>query len=218
MKVLFVAILLLSISAQASIPKVNDQSNYDIADGLTYKDLYRDYITTDQKWSLLKKLRQGDPDFARKVYLSCIESLDWFLRSGGLQFLASLDPEMARPKAIQLLNEDPALMVRSAALGVLELIGVQKHKSELWERIKDAKNFHKGHSLWIRKDIAKNLMNLSTEEDVAEWVKLLDDKDEDVVKFSVLALEKTNNLIMGKAKDSLASKAELWRQKYSQSY
>lgn len=189
---------------------VNDS---DIAEGLTYKDLYRDYITTDQKWSLLKKIRRGNPDFARKVYLSCIESLDWFLRSGGIQFLANLDPELARSKAIKLLQDDPALMVRSAALGVLERIGIDKHKAELWSSLKDAKNFHRGHSLWIRKDIAKNLLRLTDSQDTVEWAKLLNDADEQVLTFSIQALEKNNGQIMGRAEDSIPAKAEMWRQK-----
>jgi HEAT repeat protein len=204
-----------SLVSNASVPQFKENPNYDIADGLTYKDLYRDYITTDQKWSLLKKIRKGNPDFARKVYLSCIESLDWFLRSGGLQFLASLDPELARPQAIKMLNNDPALMVRSAALGVLEQIGAQKHKTELWSLIKDAKNFHRGHSLWIRKDIAKSLFAFTSQDDADKWVSLLDDKDEEVIKFSIKALEKVNKQVMGTAEDTLASKAELWRQKYN---
>ena len=220
MKIIFLILIFSSFvfntqNSQASVPQFKENTNYDIADGLTYKDLYRDYITTDQKWSLLKKIRKGNPDFARKVYLSCIESSDWFLRTGGLQFLASLDPELVRPQAIKLLNSDPALMVRSAALGVLEQIGAQKHKSELWNLIKDAKNFHRGHSLWIRKDIAKNLFAYTSPEDVDKWVTLLNDKDEEVIKFSVKALEKVNKQVMGTEEDTLASKAELWRQKYN---
>jgi hypothetical protein len=187
----------------------------DIADGLTYKDLYRDYITTDQKWSLLKKIRRGNPEFARKVYLSCIESLDWVLRSGGIQFLASLDPELARPKALKLLNEDPALMVRSAALSALEAIGLKKHKEALWSNLNNSRNFHKGHSLWIRKEIAKNLFVMTEEADNAQWIKLLNDTDAQVVQFSIQALEKNSGMIMGKAEDSTSSKAELWRKKYS---
>lgn len=185
----------------------------DLAEGLTYKDLYRDYITADQKWSLLKKIRRGNPDFARKVYLSCIESLDWFLRSGGVQFLASLDPELARVKALKLLKEDPALMVRSAALGVLERLGLDKHKTDLWNALKDAKNFHKGHSLWIRKDLAKNLLKLNDIQDNAQWIRLLNDNDLMVVEYSIKALEKNNGFVMGKANHSVTEKAELWRQK-----
>ncbi len=214
MKTLFILTLMFYISAYGNIPKLNENMSYDIADGLTYKDLYRDYITTDQKWSLLKKIRRGPPDFARKVYLSCIESLDWFLRSGGLQFLASLDPEQARPYAIKLLNEDPALMVRSAALAVLERIGLEPHKTALWSLVKDGKNFHRGHSLWIRKDLAKNLLALTNENDSIEWLKLLNDKDEEVIKFAVLGLEKANKMVVGSAEDNFTVKAELWRKKY----
>ncbi len=203
-----------SFAVKADIANISGSNDYDIAEGLTYKDLYRDYISMDQKWVLFKKIRAGNPKFAKKVYLSCIQSLDWFLRSGGLQFLASLDPELARPKALQLLNEDPALMVRSAALSVLESIGLNKHKNELWTVLKDAKNFHKGHSLWIRKEIAKNLLKITNPEDSHLWVTLLGDKDPGVVTFSIQALEKYSGYVMGKASDSMDVKADLWRQKY----
>lgn len=232
----YIFFLVLNLNtAKASLPQLSDQipnqekvqttvkaksskipdSNYDIAEGLTYKDLYRDYITVDQKWSLLKKIRNGNPDFARKVYLSCIESLDWFLRSGGIQFLASLDPELARSKALDLLNNDPALMVRSAALNSLEKIGIQKHRNILWSNLQDSKNFHKGFSLWIRKDIAKNLLSMTDTEDNDRWIALLNDSDPQIVMYSVQALEKNNGLTMGKSEDSLEIKADLWKKKYS---
>lgn len=212
----FISYILLGLflflnTSLASVPS----PNLDIADGLTYKDLYRDYITTDQKWSLLQKIRKGNPDFARKVYLSCIESLDWILRSGGIQFLASLDPELARTKALKLFKEDPALMVRSAALSALENIGLQKHKTELWTNLNNSKNFHKGYSLWIRKEIAKNLFLLTEEKDNTQWVQFLSDPDEQVVKYSIQALEKNSGMIMGKAEDATHIKADLWRKKYS---
>lgn len=215
--ILFVFFMAFNLSTYANVQKPLDlnSAQTDIAEGLTYKDLYRDYITMDQKWALLKRIRRSDPSFAKKVYLTCIKSLDWFLRSGGLQFLASLDPERARPEAIRLLNEDPALMVRSAALNVLEGIGLEKHKKELWSVLKDSKNFYKGHSLWIRKDIAKNLLKLSQPEDNSLWVRLLNDNDLSVVTASVKALEKHTGFVMGKATDPVNIKADLWRKKFN---
>lgn len=184
-----------------------------IIDGLTYKDLYRDHITIDQKWELLKKIRTSNPDFAKKVYLSCLNSLDWVLRSGGIQFLATIDPDLAKSKAIELFKKDPALLVRSAALQVLEQVGAKKYKSELWAALRDSKNYHKGQSLWIRKEIAKNLFILNDEADVNLWSTLLNDSDLNIVDYSVKALEKSSGLILGKADTPLDIKAKLWKER-----
>jgi anthranilate/para-aminobenzoate synthase component II len=92
---------------------------------------------------------------------------------------------------------------------------LKKHKEALWSNLNNSRNFHKGHSLWIRKEIAKNLFVMTEEADNAQWIKLLNDTDAQVVQFSIQALEKNSGMIMGKAEDSTSSKAELWRKKYS---
>ncbi len=225
-KVLFLIFIISPICIFASVPKNNSRiSDFtdmtkgelesDISEGLTYKDLYRDYITIDQKWLILKRIRKGNPEFASKVYLTSIKSLDWVLRSGGIQFLASLNPSLARSKALELLKNDPALMVRSTALQTLEKIGIENHKDILWATLRDSKNFHKGQSLWIRKDIAKNLINLTDQTDLLSWSILLSDKDSQIVNSSIKALEKNSGLIMGQADSSLEAKAQLWKNKFN---
>lgn len=213
-----------SMSAHASIenkvPGIESKSisakgESDITDGLTYKDLYRDYITTEQKWALLKRVRSMSPDFARKVYLSCLKSSDWILRSGGVQFLASLDPDVARAKAIEILKKDPALMVRSAALKVLKNIGLKNNKEALWSALSDSRNYHKGHSLWIRKDLAKILFDSTDVDDNEKWVSLLSDVDPEVLSFTVKALEKNNGMVVESEDESLDSKAEQLKEKYN---
>lgn len=208
---------------RASLPKQNPNSldlskkeNFsDIADGLSYKDLYKDYISIDQKWELFKKIKNGNPEFAQKVFLTCLKSSDWALRSGGLQFLASIEPQLAKVKALELFKNDPALLVRSAALQVLEQLDLKNHKQDLWLALKDSKNFHKGHSLWIRKEIAKNLILISEKSDTLAWSLLLNDKDQDVIHYSIQALEKNSGMILGQNNMSLDSKVKLWRKKFN---
>ncbi len=223
----FTIILLMSVvfmsESYSSIPKskppvssfTKGEITTSIADGLTYKDLYRDHITIDQKWELLKKIRTGDVDFAKKVYLSCLNSLDWVLRSGGIQFLATIDPDLAKAKAIDIFKKDPALLVRSAALQVLEQVGAQKYKTDLWAALRDSKNFHKGQSLWIRKEIAKNLFILNEEADVNLWSSLLNDSDKNIVDYSIKALEKNSGVILGKANSPIDIKAKLWKERFN---
>ena len=200
-----------------SLPKstlVDQKKREEISlEGLTYKDLYRDFITVDQKWAILKKVRQTDKKFAKEVYLSCLKSDDWVLRSGGLQFLASLDPLAVRPYAVKFLREDPALVVRSAALKVLEDVGIENH-SNLWEALRSSKNFHRGKSLWIRKKIARALLKMTKASEIQKWVPLLSDSDLDVVVVAVSAMEKNSGFILGKSGDSLGTKVNLWKKKY----
>lgn len=182
-------------------------------EGLTYKDLYRDFVTVDQKWAILKQVRQTNKDFARKVYLACLKSDDWVLRSGGLQFLASLDPLAARPYAIKFLKEDPALVVRSAALKVLEDIGI-RNREYLWGALRSSRNFHKGESLWIRKKLAWALFKMTNSSEIQRWMPLLSDSDPEVVAVAVSAMEKNSGSVLGKMSDSLSTKVRLWKSKY----
>lgn len=182
------------------------------AEALTYKDLYRDNITIQQKWDILSDLSQKSPAFAKEVYLSCLESTDWLLRVGGLKFLANMDEQTTIEKARELILKDKALVVRSAAVDVLvELGSVQRAKAALWEALEDTKNFHKGQSLWIRQNIANALKSFSHKVENKQWIKYLDDNDVMVQKAAVEALEKNNDIILGRMETPLKEKSELWR-------
>lgn len=206
-------------------PEVLEKSATEVVDGtsipseaLTYKDLYRDNISIQQKWDILSDIAERSPEFAKKIYLSSIESTDWLLRVGGIKFLAAMDANLATEKARKLIESDTALLVRSAAVDVLvELQSIPRVKEILWEAMKDQKNFHKGQSLWIRQNIAMALQNHTDKSDNENWANYLDDKDVMVRTSAVLALEKNNQVNLGSMSDTLDIRSALWKARLEQS-
>lgn len=196
-------------------PKLNqivpDTEN---VEAFTYKDLYRENVTIEQKWAILNDLKNKSPEFAKEIYLSCIESTDWVLRVGGLKFLATLDVHTTLEKAKKLLSEDPSLLVRSAAADVLVENGLTRAKETLWAALEDSKNFHKGHSLWVRKNIASALKTVAEQTENPKWEKLLYDSDTKIREFAVEALERSNKLLLGSLSDTLTTKVELWKTRF----
>lgn len=187
-------------------------------EALTYKDLYRD-ISIQQKWNILADLATKSPEFAKGIYLSCIESTDWLLRVGGLKFLATLDAQSAIERAQKLIETDKALLVRSAAVDVLvELGSVVRAKDTLWAAMKDKKNFHKGHSLWIRQNIANALQAFTDKSDNSQWADLLEDKDVLVQVAAINALEKNNQTRLGSQTDSVDVRSALWKTKLAEEF
>lgn len=188
------------------------------SEALTYKDLYRDNITIQQKWDILSDIGRRSPEFAKEIYLSSIKSTDWLLRVGGIKFLAVMDAQLATEKARELLESDAALLVRSAAVDVLvELQSIPRVKDVLWESLQDQKNFHKGNSLWIRQNIANALQLNTDRDDNAKWATYLEDKDVMVRTAAVLALEKNNQINLGSTSDTLDVRSALWKTRLEQS-
>lgn len=186
-------------------------------EALTYKDLYRD-ISIQQKWNILADLATKSPEFAKGIYLSCIESTDWLLRVGGLKFLATMDAQLAIEKAQKLLEADNALLVRSAAMDVLlELGGIARVKDTLWTALTDKKNFHRGNSLWIRQNIANALLAFTDMTDNPQWANFLEDKDVIVQTAAINALEKNHQTRLGSQTDSLDVRSALWKTKLAES-
>lgn len=186
-------------------------------EALTYKDLYRDNISIQQKWEILADLKHKKPEFAKEIYLSCIESTDWLLRVGGLKFLATIDAQMAIERAQKLIATDAALLVRSAAVDVLvELGSITRAKDTLWTALKDKKNFHKGNSLWIRQNIANALQEFSNRSENVLWAEYLEDSDALVRMAAITALEKSNQLQLGNPTDTIDVRSALWKTKLSE--
>ena len=87
-----------------------------------------------------------------------LEHKDWFMRALALKAYQWIDSDKAGSVARTLLLQDPALMVRAAALSHLTAEPVTDELKKVFElALKDSKNFHRGQSLFIRDHLTRAL-------------------------------------------------------------
>lgn len=118
---------------------------------------------------------------------------DWFMRSAALTALEGINKSMARRRAFDKLNKDPALMVRAKALDILQNQFGEDVIELFWKKLHSADSFHNNKGLWIRKNLAVSLMKNPRKRDIQRWIQLLHGQDEELQQVAALALSKINN-------------------------
>lgn len=163
----------------------------------TYQDL-RSKAFSDQeemavRWNSfmqMVKTRKAEsiPDVKK-----ALKSNQWFMRNAGLIALDSISPELAYEEAKKQL-EDPALVVRSAAVDILAKHKNQKKVSEvrelLWKELHAKRNKVKSQSLWIRPQIGQYLAQNPLPSEKEKFLGLAEEKDSEVKAYAEKALEK----------------------------
>ncbi len=115
---------------------------------------------------------------------------DWFLRNAALISMHRVSPTSVKPWAKEMLK-DSALVVRTAAVEMIDQLRAIDMKNDLWQAINDKQNFRKGQSLWIRPIIARTLYNFTRVNDSkVQWYKLLDDNDLVIKNIASLAIKR----------------------------
>ena len=114
----------------------------------------------------------------------------WYMRNAGLIALHSINPEMAFDVAKKQLD-DPALVVRSAAVDVLSKSKnkVAEVRELLWKELYSKKNKVKTKSLWIRPQISQYLAVNPQASERERFLALADEKDEEVRTHAEKALQ-----------------------------
>ncbi len=118
---------------------------------------------------------------------------DWFMRSAALTALERVNISMARRRAFDKLNKDPALMVRAKALDILQSQFGEDVVELFWKKLHSADSFHNNKSLWIRKNLAVSLVKNPRKRDTQRWIRLLHGPDGELQQVAALALSKINN-------------------------
>lgn len=151
----------------------------------------RKYSLTE-RWKSLTALGQLNPQ--NQVLEKAVQHKDWFMRNAGILAM-SQGPRKRAIKWSRKLLEDPALVVRTAAVKVIHNLNARELEDILWKKLKSKENFKSGESLWIRKHIVKALSDFSQpgQGQEARFVSLLNDKDSRVHQAAIQALEKITN-------------------------
>ena len=161
----------------------------------TYKELsvkaFSDTQEMAVRWNSLMQMTKMKKNESVMDLKKALSSKTWYMRNAGLIALDSINPELAYEVAKKQL-EDPALVVRSAAVDVLakNKKKIAEVRELLWKEIHSKRNKNKAKSLWIRPQIGQYLAIDPLPSEREKFLTLADEKDEEVRQIAEKALQK----------------------------
>ncbi len=183
------------------------------------QDFYKDYIAVAfseaqsmrLRWRALMMAAETRREKATPDLLKAATHKQWFLRNAALVALSEFNNSEAQKLAKNLLK-DKALVVRSAAVDVLQVNPRPEVRDLLWEEMSEKRNFRNKESLWIRAQIVEALAQKPSDHELKMFTKLIDDKDERVQSAAVGGLEKLTGVSLGEAKTPRQKLIGLWQE------
>jgi hypothetical protein len=134
----------------------------------------------------------------------------WFMRNAALVALSEVSPSEAKLLAKKLIK-DKALVVRSAALEVLQKNQSEDVRELLWKELEQKYNFKGAQSLWIRHQIVEVLAESAQLNELNSFGRLLSDKDPRIHLPAVAGLEKMTGVRLGKSEHQPTELVGLWK-------
>lgn len=150
-------------------------------------------LPIESRWKALTTLvhiagKESLPDLER-----ALESSDWFMRDVGLKSLETVDATHAKQWA-RRLTSDPALVVRTSAVGVIKRLNDSSAVPLLWEKLYSLQNYRGAQSLWVRRHIVETLSTFAQKGDEEKFKKILTDKDTSLHKPALAALNRLSSI------------------------
>lgn len=140
-----------------------------------------------------------------------LDSNDWFMRDAALKGMEKIDRSKTSEWAKKLLG-DPALVVRSAAVQIIQDMHDVSAESALWEKIDAPENFRGEQSLFIRRQMLAALADITAKGNEDKFAKYLTDKDKTLHMVAVEGIERATGI----RKDEDPRKSlQLWRKQYA---
>jgi len=128
------------------------------------------------------------PDIEKTLHDSA-----WFMRSAGLLAVSLVDRQRGFSAAKNLMSNDPALLVRAAALEVLAQ-DKKIDRAYLWKELYNPRNFNRGQGLPIRESILKVLAQNVQKSEAAKFQALLGETDGGVRQLAQNGLSAANQI------------------------
>ncbi len=188
MKKLVLFICLISLKTFALIPNENTQTF-----SAQMNRAKNSALPMSQRWDALiqaSELAEGDQI---KEVLSFSKNKDWFMRNALLVALDKAGNDLVYDKAKDLVS-DKALVVRSAAVDVLNRLESAEVRKLLLDEVNKSYNFVNGKSLWIRSQIMKAMIKKPNSNEMSTYAKLVFDKDIEIAELSSQALERLSKV------------------------
>jgi HEAT repeat protein len=162
------------------------------------------------RWRALMMAAEGRREKSTQDLLKASTHKQWFMRNAALVALAEVNEPEAQKLAKKLLK-DKALVVRSAAVDVLQKSPRPEVRDLLWEEMNQKYNFRNQESLWIRSQIVEAMAQRPADHELKLFTKFLNDKDARVQAASVGGMEKLTGVKLGDAKTSREKMVLLWQ-------
>lgn len=184
----------------------------------TTEDMYKEFISVAfaenqsmrLRWRALMLAAENHREKSTPDLLKASVHKQWFMRNAALVALAEVNEPEAQKLAKKLLK-DKALVVRSAAVDVLQKSPRPEVRDLLWEEMNQKYNFRNQESLWIRSQIVEAMAQKPADHEMKLFTKFLNDKDTRVQAASVGGMEKLTGIKLGDAKTSSEKLVLLWQ-------
>lgn len=184
----------------------------------TTEDMYKEFIAVAfaenqsmrLRWRALMMAAEGRREKSTPDLLKASVHKQWFMRNAALVALAEVNEPEAQKLAKKLLK-DKALVVRSAAVDVLQKSPRPEVRDLLWEEMSQKYNFRNQESLWIRSQIVEAMAQKPADHELKLFSKFLSDKDARVQSAAVGGLEKLTGMKLGDAKAPREKLVLLWQ-------
>lgn len=161
------------------------------------------------RWRALTAAAESRREKSTADLIKAGSDKQWYMRNAALVTLNEVNPQEGEALAEKLLK-DKALVVRSAAVQVLEKSARPSVRDLLWDELNQSYNFKNAQSLWIRPQILSILAQKPLDRELKVFAQLLSDKDTEVQVKAVRALEKLTGVKLGVDADINKSVA-LWK-------
>jgi len=170
---------------------------------------FSDEHSIPMRWKALTLASQINPSGAKADLDRALRSKEWFMRNAALTAIQATRPELIQ-EVVPKLIQDKALVVRSAAVGILNPKLEPQMRTLLWKELNADYNFRKGQSLWVRGQIVEKLADYPEKHEYSAFATALRSADTTLHAPAILALEKITQKKMGTSKSSVSQKRNLW--------
>ncbi|WII72343.1 HEAT repeat domain-containing protein [Bdellovibrio sp. 22V] len=162
------------------------------------------------RWRAVMALAEARGEKATPDLMKAATHNQWYMRNAALVALAEVNPSQAE-KTAQKLLKDKALVIRSAAVDVLQKSSAPEVRDLLWEELNQKYNFKNEQSLWIRHQIVQVLASKPLDREAKIFAQLLSDKDPRVQMPAVRGLEKLTGVKLGVGSMKQSALVGMWR-------
>lgn len=161
------------------------------------------------RWKAVMLFAELEKGKSTNVLDRALQSSEWFLRNAALTAYQAAAPSKAGGIALKMLD-DRALVVRSAAIDILERNLGTEAREALWGEIDLPRNFRQKQSLWIRPQILRALAIDPKQRELPLFVDHLRGADHRMHVHAIAAIERITQETKGAKSESASAKRDLW--------
>jgi hypothetical protein len=146
----------------------------------------------NKRWIAAMTMARVGGDTVSDKFIKALESPNFMVRMAaikGIEVIGTQKPNVS--KLLPYLNKslnDPAMVVRTAAVDALGKIGERQSLSLLIRELNNQRNFYRGKSLWVREHLIDSIARIGGNESVPALVSCLREDESLIVQKVLQAL------------------------------